>query len=274
MSPTEIKKIAAELGLAPSKGKGQNFLIQPGVVQKIINACQLTGRERVLEVGPGLGILTEELVQRAKSVTAVELDRRLAGWLKERIPKLSFGAKLSFSVVCADILKYEPREPFDLLVTNLPYAISGAFFRQVLSWHFLPKRMIVMVQREVAKRICAQPPDMNLLALSVQLVAQPKILFRVAPGNFWPVPKVESAVMELKIGERPRDYEAIMRLAKIGYAHPRKKLASNLAFGLPARPGRVIMDLGDLGYDENVRAQELSVENWRQLMRALGPSTS
>lgn len=265
MTVSDIKKIAAELGLEPAKGKGQNFLIQSKVVDKILVACRLTGHERVLEVGPGFGILTQELVKRAKSVTAVEIDHRLAAWIEKRLEQ-------DIEVVQADILEYEPSEQFDLLVTNLPYSISGAFFRQVLGWQKLPKRMIVMVQREVAERIVAKPPDMNLLALSVQLAATPKILFRVAPGSFWPQPKVESTAIELKIEERLPDYQAIMRFAKIGFAHPRKKLASNLAIGLPARPARVIMDLGDLGYDANVRAQELSCEDWRALNHALVPS--
>ncbi|MFA5128857.1 MAG: 16S rRNA (adenine(1518)-N(6)/adenine(1519)-N(6))-dimethyltransferase RsmA [Patescibacteria group bacterium] len=275
-SLTVIKSLCKKYGVRPSREYGQNFLIDREVLESIVQAADLKNNDTVLEIGPGFGVLTAELIGRAKRVVAVETDRKMAKILGEilDIPK-------NLEVVEKDILKiandelgvknYEYK-----IVANLPYQITSAVFRKFLSEEPRPEEITVMVQKEVAERICAAPGEMSLLSLSVQFYGQPEIVDIVPRRAFWPEPEVDSAIIKISniknIYERNKKEiapEKFFRLAKIGFSSRRKQLQNNLAGGLRLSNKKIKEVLVNLGFDERVRAQDLGVDNWVKLVQAL-----
>ncbi len=269
MNLSELKSICQHLEIAPSKNRGQNFLIDKNVAVRLIKASGLTGREAVLEVGPGFGILTAELLGRAGKVVAIELDRKIFYWLKK-----NFQNQPNFILKSGDVLKVDLAE-LGLsdrgyqVVAALPYNITANFFRKVFSRPPRPVRLTVIVQKETAERILAKPGEMNLLALTVQLWAEPRILFSINRSCFWPRPRVASAALELAVRKNPLadPVDKIVRLAKIGFSSRRKQLQKNLTAGL-GRPADFIKKaLNQSGLDEKIRAEELSPSDWSRLRK-------
>ena len=218
------------------KSLGQNFLVNQGVLARIIEAADIGPEDTVLEIGPGTGALTQHLINTGAHIIAIEKDRRLIEPLRERFPTVE--------LIEGDALKTHPTS--DVIVANIPYYLTSRLIRLITeAWR--PSRAILMVQYEVARRMMAKPPDMNLLALSVQLYAEPKLVMRVSRGSFRPVPEVDSAVVRLDmLPDVDGDLnKRIMALAKLAFATKRKQLK----FG--PRP--------------SARPQELSVEDWRKL---------
>ncbi|MEK7167880.1 MAG: 16S rRNA (adenine(1518)-N(6)/adenine(1519)-N(6))-dimethyltransferase RsmA, partial [Patescibacteria group bacterium] len=185
-----IQALASKYGLNPSKLRGQNFLVDQNIVGKILEKAGLNEKDTVLEVGPGFGVLTKELVQRVKRVVAVELDKKISSFLQ-----IEFNNAKNLDLVQGDILKVNIKG-LNLkdykIVTNLPYGISAHFLRKFLGQEPKPKEIVVMLQKEVGERIIAGPGEMSLLSLSVQFYAHPEILFPVSRGSFWPEPNVYS----------------------------------------------------------------------------------
>lgn len=217
------------------------------ILAKIINAANLSKKDVVLEIGPGTGILTLELAKYAKKVIAVEKDKRLCEMLNAR----NAG---NVRIINADILDYKLQAISYKLIANLPYYITSPVIRKFLETDKPPQLMVLMVQKEVAQRIVAKPPHMNLLAIAVQFYARPEIISYVSKESFWPVPKVDSAI--IKIVPRPIpeiDTKKFFELVKKGFSSKRKMLKNNL--------GR---DIGS-----NARAQELSIEQWLNLYKML-----
>jgi len=224
LSSKTIKQILKEYDAAPLKRLGQNFLINRGVLQKIVEAANLGREDIVLEIGPGLGQMTQELARRAKKVIAIEKDRKFVEILKETMKEYD-----NVEIIQGDILKIGladtgltvtkpvsfrgngyvtterdrngPRNRNRLtpykVIANLPYYITSPVIRKFLEEKNQPKEMLLMVQKEVAQRICASPPNMSLLSISVQFYAQPKIISYVSKDSFWPSPKVDSAILRL-----------------------------------------------------------------------------
>ncbi|MCU0679581.1 MAG: 16S rRNA (adenine(1518)-N(6)/adenine(1519)-N(6))-dimethyltransferase RsmA [Planctomycetes bacterium] len=297
-------KLCDSYGIKPSRNKGQNFLIDETVYKNIITAADLQQDEYVLEVGPGFGFLTERLVQKAKQVIAVELDDNLVRALKNRLAEQ--GIK-NVEVKNEDILKISdisarggfasggqypisnkiPNDQFQKamrdarcamrgykIVANLPYNITSHFLRKFLSEEELrPSLMVLMLQKEVAQRICAKSGEMSLLAVSVQFYTEPKIIEYVPKCAFWPEPAVDSAIIRLtprplsKFGEGwpeagVRDF---FRLVKFGFSARRKMLKNNLAAGYKILAGDVEKILKTAGLGEKIRAQDLSVQDWLKL---------
>ena len=275
MVNSEIKSICEAYGIRPSKSKGQNFLIDKNIIKKIIAGAGLKRSDKVLEIGPGLGVLTEELLRAADRVTAVELDERVIKYLKQSLAgELAAG---NFVLLEGDALKINYRAcgfaDFDFkIVANLPYSITANFFRQFLELGPKPEEIIVMIQKEVADRLVAKPGNMSLLALSAQLFAEPEILFTVSPQSFWPAPEVTSAVVKLILKKDlgGADPKKIFRLAKMGFAAKRKQLHNNLAGGLGLNNDEVKAIFKELGWREDIRAQDLGVEDWIKLSAKIG----
>ncbi|MBI2453009.1 MAG: ribosomal RNA small subunit methyltransferase A, partial [Parcubacteria group bacterium] len=215
-------------GLAPKKHFGQNFLVNMGVVAKMTAAADLSGADVVLEVGPGLGALTRELAWRVKKVIAVEKDRSLAGFLTKELPGVD--------IVEQDILKFplEALPPGYKVVASIPFAITAPLIRKLLETENPPLLSVLLVQKEVAQRILAKPPRMNLLAVSVQFYAQASIVATVKKGVFWPQPKVDAAILKLvPFGKKPEiDPALFFPVVKAGFLHPRKQLLNNIREGL------------------------------------------
>ncbi len=281
-APRDIKATLASLGARPEKAFGQNFLIDATVLGSIVEVAELSPMEAVLEIGPGLGVLTEDLLATGVSVYAIERDRKFIDHLLA-----AFGPKgQTFFLTQGDAANLHWNEllpenrPWKL-VSNLPYAISSYALRTAL-WAPRPAtRVVVMLQREVAERALAllnskgDSSQASLLSLMVALsCASGSIVRRVAPGSFFPPPKVESAVLLLvPLSHEERlvrwgiDPESIMTLAKRGFAHPRKQLFSTL--GLRERAEELA---AAIGAPKEVRPEALSASQWATLTRLLTPS--
>lgn len=257
----------------PNKLLGQNFLRDKNILAKIVHAAALTKEDRVLEVGPGEGILTQALAQQAGHVLAVEKDRRLAEQLK-----IKFSGNEKVAIVEADILDFLESAPFAgqpyKVVANIPYYLTAHLIRRLLESPDPPRDIILMVQKEVAQRLCARPPRMSLLAVSVQFYSQPKLIARVSKNSFWPKPKVDSAI--IRLSPRPAadsletiDAPAFFKILHAGFSQPRKQLLNNLSRELALSREKISVIMENAGLEPNQRAETLDVPDWLRLARSL-----
>ena len=282
LDPQRIRAALNALGVRPSRDLGQNFLTDPDALETLIEAARLGADDTVVEVGPGLGVLTYELVRWVKEVVAIEFDRRLAARLTEelRVPNLR--------VVVANALQVDPgallggARPYKV-VANLPYQITSALLRHFLEATAPADLLVVMVQREVAERIVAAPPEMSVLAHSVQIYAEPEIVARVPAAAFLPAPQVDSAIVRLT--RRPQllvdvdDVDRFFRVVKAGFLHARKKLSNSLHSGLAATGFRVpkeeaLRALTEAGVDPGRRAETLTLREWAAVYERLKQSAA
>ncbi len=265
----------AELDLAARKSLGQHFLTDKSALGKIVQAAGLTPEDTVVEVGPGLGVLTEELVKKAGRVIAVELDDNLARALRERLSSAH-----NLTIINEDILKIAPENLLSQagvaggykVVANLPYYITSAVLRHFLESAKRPELMVVMVQREVAKSMTAKPGDLSLLGLSVQIFGEPKIVSRVPAGAFYPPPKVESAVVKIRMYPEPAipevELPGFFTLARAAFCAARKQIQNSLAQGLGLDKADILSRLEAAGIDAKRRAETLSIPEWVRLWGA------
>jgi len=270
----DARKLLKEWDLRPSKGLGQNFIVDQAALAKIAAAAALSGDDTVLEIGPGLGALTERLAAEAGRVVAVEVDGRLLPVLRSTLSHCP-----NVTLVEGDVLALEPADLVQpatryQVVANLPYYITSAILRHLLEARLPPRSMVLTVQREVAERITAQPGQMSLLAVSVQLYGTPKLLFRIKPGSFYPVPDVTSAVVRVDLHAAPPvpagNRDAFFRVVRAGFSQRRKQLRNTLAAGLGLPPQHVEDRLSEIGLDARRRAQTLSLIEWAAVTDALG----
>ncbi len=274
LSAERVERYLRRNGLGASKGRSQNHLVDSRVLEDIVEIADPSAGRRILEIGPGLGILTNALVDRGASVTAVEIDPRLVGHLRTRFAEVGEG---SLRLIEANVLDVpiadlvEP--PFDV-VANLPYHITSPVMHRLLGDEPRPERFVLMVQREVAERIAAAPGDMSYLSVFVQYHADVRVARIVPPSAFEPAPAVHSAVL---VGEtRPRrlsadDEERLWRLAQAGFRERRKMLHNVLPRQLP-QVGRERFEraLEAVGIAPDRRPQTVSVEEWMTLADAVG----
>jgi len=255
-------------GLTPRKGLGQNFLTDPVILDKVVQAAGVTLGDHVLEIGPGLGSLTRHLARAAMSVTAVEIDQNLIPILRQVV-----SSEPNVQVIHADILALDPAELMQgkayAVVANIPYYITSAILRHLLESDHKPQRLTLTVQREVAERICAGPGDLSLLALSVQVYGVPRPVLRIPAGAFYPPPIVDSATLRIDLHPQPlipsNQLDAFFKLIKAGFSQKRKKLRNALSGGLGWKPDAAVVLLESAGIDPMRRAETLSVEEWRRL---------
>jgi 16S rRNA (adenine1518-N6/adenine1519-N6)-dimethyltransferase len=257
-----------QLNLHPSRERGQSFLVDETVLDKILGAAEITPDDTVLEVGPGFGILTTELARRAGRVVAVELDGRLTDHLRKVLAPFQ-----NVELMQGDILNVPwsalPTGRYKL-VANIPYSITSHLLRRFLEAPAPPTRIVVMVQKEVAERIVAQPDDMSVLAVSVQFYAEPDLVAIVPARSFYPVPAVASAIVRLQMRIRPvTDVPAdrFFRLVTAGFSQRRKQLRNSIAGGLQLAPDEATILLRSAGIDEKRRAETLTLAEWAALAR-------
>ena len=258
-------------GLRPKKKLGQNFLQDPNILDKIVRIAEVGAEDTVLEIGAGLGSLTRHLAASAKEVVAVEID----AWI---IPALraSLSGYANTAIIEGDMLQITPSEiinaPEYLVVANIPYYITSALLRHLLENKPRPRRMVLTIQKEVAKRICAQEgKKMSLLALSVQVYGEPKIVANIPAGAFYPPPKVDSTVIRIELYKESRIPSPLLnnffRLAKAGFSQKRKTLRNALAGGLRISTAQSETLLHAAEIDPRRRAETLNLDEWGELSR-------
>ncbi|MBI2550802.1 ribosomal RNA small subunit methyltransferase A [Candidatus Uhrbacteria bacterium] len=260
----------------PKKSYGQHFLISPSVVSSMVEAADLHSGDTVLEIGPGTGVITKALLETGAKVVAVEADRELMKGLEEvgaRGAGGPRGAGEGLKLVGGDIISKKDTLELPVgykLVSNLPYHIAAHVLRKFLYEEPRPVRMVLMVQREVADRIVAEPGEMGLLSVVCQVAANCRKLVNVPPGAFNPPPKVGSAVVVLDVQTPfPSDAEAVVSLAKAGFSSRRKQLRRNLVDKGVATMEVVDHALAAAGLPLTVRAQELGVAQWRKVLQEI-----
>lgn len=245
------------------KSLGQNFLINPGILDKIVVAAELDKNDTIIEIGPGTGVLTEKLTQALRQsskqessrVIAVEKDRRLIEKLKEKFKNSNV------EIIEEDILKLDVGKLIESsrykVIGNIPYYITSHLLKTIFEKWPTPDFVLLMVQKEVARRITAKPPRMNLLAISTQFYAEPKIVSYVSRGSFRPMPKVDSAIIKLVPLRQSRvgDHESkdkFFKLIKTAFAGKRKQLKNTIGLEV----------LNKTGIKPTARPEELSMDDW------------
>jgi len=268
--PLNTAALLQEYGLRPEKKLGQNFLRDPAILNKIVDIAEVSENDTVLEIGPGLGSLTRHLAASAKKVVAVEIDRNILPALRA-----SLSGYANVKIIEGDMLKVAPAKIIDapeyLVVANIPYYITSALLRHLLENQPRPSRMILTIQKEVAKRICTpEGKKMSLLALSIQVYGKPEIAANIPAGAFYPPPKVDSAIIRINLYPQPRIPAPLLddffRLAKAGFSQKRKTLRNALAGGLRIATTESENLLQAAGIDPRRRAETLTLDEWGELV--------
>ena len=269
---TEVRRLLDRLGLRARKSLGQHFLVDKRVLHRIVSAAEITSEDTVIEVGPGLGILTKELARRAGRVIAVEADANLASALREVVADID--------IISADILETDPAlllassgvedaSPSYKVVANIPYYITSPILRHFLEASLKPSLIVVMVQKEVGEAIVAQPGRMSLLAVSIQFYGQPVIVDHVPARSFYPLPKVDSVILRIKVHEQPPvsvpQANKFFDVVRAGFSAPRKQLRNALAQGLGIPPKEAANLLERAMIDPQRRAETLHLEEWARI---------
>lgn len=266
--PKSSAALLKQHGLHADKKLGQNFLEDPFILEKIVGVAGLHAADTVLEIGPGLGGLTRHLAASAREVVAVELDEKLMPVLRGVLKPFA-----NVRLIHADILNCSPKDlglpPNYIVAANIPYNITSAIIRHLLESDPKPRRIVLTIQKEVAERICEAPPDMSLLALSVQVYGKPSVAAHIPAGAFFPAPKVDSAVVRIEIYPEPLIPHSMLpvffKLIKAGFSQKRKKLRNSLSAGLHIQPANTEALLMRGGIDPQRRAETLSIDEWSAL---------
>lgn len=266
MTDADALKAALRLtGFKAQKSLGQHFLVDRESLEAVMEAGELEAGDTVLEVGPGLGVMTAPLASRVKNIIAVEADKALAELLESGKPE-------NVEVFHGDILNYDLRRlpPGYKVVANIPYYLTSKIFRTFLQTANPPVMLSLLIQKEVAQRIVSPPGKMNVLAFSVQYYGRPALLKVVERHKFWPPPKVDSAVIQVRVYERPlfeANPDKLFRLVKAGFGEKRKMLKNSLAGGLNLEMGLAQRLLRESKVPASARAQELDMKAWERLYR-------
>jgi 16S rRNA (adenine1518-N6/adenine1519-N6)-dimethyltransferase len=263
LSRVEDVRTALRLaGIKPNKGLGQHFLVDKPSLEAIMDAASVTSTDTVLEIGPGLGVMTRPLAEQAGQVVAVETDHVLADILRRDAPH-------NLEVVEQDILHFDLKQlPAGYkAIANIPYYLTSKIFRLLIESPNPPSMMSVLIQKEVAERITSKPGQMSILALSVQYYGTAEITRIVERHKFWPAPKVDSAVLRVTLTGPafPADPSKLFRLIKAGFGEKRKQLKNSLAGGLNLSSELAIVLVAEAKLAPTARAQELDLKSWRRL---------
>ncbi|HET7702861.1 MAG TPA: 16S rRNA (adenine(1518)-N(6)/adenine(1519)-N(6))-dimethyltransferase RsmA [Candidatus Limnocylindrales bacterium] len=277
VDPAAVRRTLKDAGLRARHALSQNFLADPEVLEAILAEAAPAPGRRILEIGPGLGFLTAGLLEAGAEVTAVELDRGLAAFLRDRFATELDGGALRLidgDALDLDLTTVVPA-PYDV-VANLPYHITSPILHRLLGETPRPERLVLMVQREVAERIAAPPGGMSYLSVFVQYHARVRIAFEVPPEAFEPEPAVRSAVIVVEpypADDRlasPEAEDALWRLVQASFRERRKMLHNVLARQLPVEPARVAAALDAAGIAPDRRPQTVAVGEWLALLEAFG----
>jgi 16S rRNA (adenine1518-N6/adenine1519-N6)-dimethyltransferase len=278
----QTKRLLRRFDLRARKRLGQHFLIDEGVLGTVIQAAELTPTDTVIEVGPGLGVLTRELARKVGWLFSVELDSKLAAILQKNLAPFRNVTLINDDILRinpAVLLRKVPGEDPGLaegtlnykVVANLPYYITSAVLRHFFEAAVRPRLLVVMLQKEVAEAIIAGPGRMSVLSVSVQFYGKPEIISRVPAGCFYPAPEVDSAILRIVVYPQPAvavtDESSFFSVVRAGFTASRKQLANSLSQGLRLPKAEVLPLLQRAGVDPGRRAETLTLEEWAGLWR-------
>lgn len=284
----QLKTLLISKNLWAKKSLGQNFLVDQKALDAIVAAADLSKEDHVVEVGPGTGFLTEQLIQKAGQVTSIELDKDMVEILREQF---SFSENLK--IVNEDVLKL-PVDTLDFstpvemkdrvstgnlnpykVVANIPYYITSPVIKHFLQSSHRPALMVLLVQKEVAEKVCSIK-GRSFMTMETAVFGKASYVDTIPASSFYPAPKVDSAILKIEIYDEPlvlqdqlRDF---LRIVKFGYSQKRKKLTNALGAGLHKKPAEMVPVLEQVGIDPGVRAEDLEIEDWKRLMEVLGSS--
>ena len=273
MNKKQLAALMESLGVAPSKKLGQNFLVDANFVESIVRDAKILPDDRILEIGPGFGALTGLLLETGAHVAAIEFDRKLAAWLRERYKSTAL------NLIEGDACKvnipaiYGEDTPFRL-ISNLPYSAGTVIVANMLTLKTPPSEMLVMLQKEVGMRLAASAGDEEYGALSVRVqnMYQVKCVRIAPPELFFPRPDVDSVILRLTLREDrpgPELFKRLTTLVKLSFAHRRKKMFKQATAGFDAEKLAAAMD--QLGIDRDIRAEKVTPEQFRKLAELLEP---
>ena len=277
-NPSIIKEVLSKNGFSFKKSLGQNFLINPTVCPKMAESAVLNEEEYVLEIGPGIGVLTAELAKRAKKVVSIELDERLKPVLSETLNefyniKIIFGDVMKINI--AEVIKDNFGDGKVSVCANLPYYITSPIIMMLLESRLPISSITVMVQKEAAERICAEigSREAGAVTVAVGYYSDAKTLFNVSRGSFMPAPNVDSAVIRLDILNSPPydvgDENRFFKFIKAAFAQRRKTLVNAVSSGCGYSKDDIKTALASAGLNENVRAENLTMEKLAEVSRQL-----
>ncbi|MBX4205317.1 MAG: 16S rRNA (adenine(1518)-N(6)/adenine(1519)-N(6))-dimethyltransferase RsmA [Candidatus Doudnabacteria bacterium] len=270
--PEHLKNLMHSLHLKPKDYMGQNFLISQDVINEIITAAEIRPTDTIVEIGPGLGVLTQVLVEKAKKVIAIEKDKTFIPVLKNY-----FKSDPRLEIIESDVLKFnfESLPKSYKIVSNIPYYLTSHLLQNLLALKNKPSRIVLMVQKEVGERLTASPGALSILGISVQILADVEIATNVLKQNFWPKPKVDSAIVVITPKNKfpeIRDEKLFFRILKIAFAGKRKQLHNTLQNGLKLSKASVEKLLGEAGVPTSARPQELTIPQWISIYNLISRS--
>lgn len=263
----KIKEILSMFGAKPNTDLGQHFLVEKKYLDLIIEAAEPLDGNTIIEIGPGMGVLTRELSEKSKEVIAIEIDPRMVEILKTICAKCT-----NLTVKTMDVRNFDPTDVGDYkIVANLPYYITSLILRKFLEEKNKPKEMVLLMQKEVAERVCATPNRMSLLSVSIQFYGSPKMIGIVPREAFFPTPQVDSAIVKITTYKTPIfndvDVEKFFNLVKAGFSEKRKQLGNSL-LGLSTAPKEEVGEmLINAGINPERRAETLSLDEWRKIYK-------
>ena len=262
----EIKKDLEKSGIQPKKQLGQNFLIDESALDIIIETADINEGENIIEIGPGTGILTQRLIDTGVNVTSIEIDWNLAKFLEDK-----FSDNENFELIETDALKFDPPKKDYKLIANIPYYITSPLISHFLEAENKPKKMVLLIQKEVAEKICAKEGKLNVLAIHVQVFGKPQIKKIVQKESFHPAPKVDSAILEIEVFDEPlipeSEIKSLFKIVHGGFMHKRKTLHNALSRGLQMNGDEVDKLLEKCGIDPNLRPQHLTIPQWYKMLQ-------
>lgn len=278
----EVKKILEKNQTFAKKHFGQNFLVDQNVLNRITETAEITPEDNIVEIGPGLGVLTQELAQKAHSVKTIEIDKNIIPILEENLQTLTKEEYKKIEIINQDALKYEPTFKNYKVVANIPYNITSPLITHFLTQKNAPSSLTLLVQKEVAEKLTTLEPDMTILSLQTALYAEAKYIKKVPPSCFFPSPKVDSAIIKITL-RSPQDKnfvpeeiaKKILQIAKIAFSNKRKKLSNTLRnlknpkTNLPITPEELTEVSKKSNLDFARRPETLSVKEWQALAENL-----
>lgn len=276
MDQEQLIQFLKRHNLRPNFTYGQNFLVDDFVLQDIADAADITSEDAILEIGPGIGNLTELLCQRAGLVLSIDKDPKfypILNVLKKNHPK-------NFRFEIADALEFNFQDYFKekgyksyKVVANIPYYITGKILQMLMTAKFKPSEIIILTQKEVAQNLSAKPGNLSILAISVQLFGQPELVQIVQAKSFFPAPKVDSAVIKIKLFKKPKyeieDEKRFFKIVKACFQGKRKQIHNTLVNNLGLTKDRALEILAVLKIKPQSRPQELTLEQWVELTKEI-----